>query len=170
MISVLCISERSNYRRYNDLDLWDEKRNAYNFTGTNPIITHAPCAQWSRLKGVAHKNDYIKKLAPWCFDRVLENGGIFEHPLESSIWKYMGKKPTVNVQMNWFDMPVKKKTGLYFSKCEPDLVPISFNAITHAVGYSQNFKEWPKHRRSETPTKMIDWFLRSIQNSGLRQE
>lgn len=135
MISVLCVHKRSNYKLIENLDLWDEERNAYNFTGTNPVIAHPPCAQWSRMKAFAYPDLKEKMLAAHCYDLVMENGGIFEHPAGSSLWKYVGanRKQIISIDQHWFGFPARKTTYLLFSKCEPLSYPLSFSTVQRKV-------------------------------------
>lgn len=163
MVSVLCVAENSNYFQY-DLDLWTKQRNAYNFNSNNPIIAHPPCAQWSRLKGLANYNELEKQLGSFCYEKIISNGGILEHPLESSLWKYLNIKPTVNCQLNWFGFPAVKKTGLFIYGYEPLPPPFNLDAIQCAIGGSKNYKELPKKMRDKTPISMIDYFLKTLKH------
>lgn len=155
-ISVLCVSSHSNYFLLPRLDLWTAKRNAANFNGTNPVISHAPCAQWSKLRAMSHRNEETKMLAPFCFEKVIQNGGIFEHPLGSSIFKYMGVKPTIIVdQYNWGHR-TKKPTALFFSKCEP---------LTQPFRLVSNYKRLDcvsAEHKIESPMDFCLWLIRCI--------
>jgi hypothetical protein len=166
MITILCADEKSNYFKFDELEIYTKKENAYNFNGSNKIIAHPPCQQWSRLKHFATKNDLDKQLAIFCYEKILLNGGILEHPLHSSLWKYLGIKPTVNIQMNWFNLPVKKMTGLYFNKCQPLEIPFNLDAISHSISNSKNYKELPKSRRSETTIELAQWLIDCINESA----
>lgn len=117
MVSILCCQEDSNYRFIPGLDLWDKNRDAYNFSGTNTVITHAPCSQWSRLKSFANANKREKNLAYFCWEYVLKNGGIFEHPFGSSFFKHVGiySSDLFYVDQVHFGFPARKRTALYFS-------------------------------------------------------
>jgi hypothetical protein len=156
-ISVLCVCKNSNYELFPYLDLWNAERNVYLFNSGNPVIAHPPCAQWGKLKYFAKENQLEKKLAIWCFELVLMNGGIFEHPEGSTIFKYMGYKPTMSVNLNWFGSPFKKTTYLFFNRFKPAAFPLNFDAITQKV---QDVS--CKNDRNKTPVKMIEFFLRSI--------
>lgn len=71
MITVLCIDSHSNYKKIAGLDLWDRNRDAYNYRGTNPIIAHPPCSQWSRLRAFSRINQKEKNLAWFCLMMVI---------------------------------------------------------------------------------------------------
>jgi hypothetical protein len=47
--AVLCVNDNSFYKSIPDLEVYDRQRDAYNFPGGIPVITHAPCQQWSKL-------------------------------------------------------------------------------------------------------------------------
>lgn len=151
--TILCVQENSNYYKIPGLDLWDKKRNAYNYTGSNPIITHAPCQQWSRLKHFANENKEEKELAMHCLKLVQQNGGIFEHPAGSSFFKHAGIKPTLSINQNWWGYKCKKTTYLYYSKIKPNAINLNFNAITHKI------HQLDKTERSKMPLKFCQWLI-----------
>lgn len=128
LISILCAQHNSNYFNIEGLDIWTQERNAYNYTGNNPIIAHPPCAQWSRLHKFAKENKNEKELALHCWDLVNKNGGILEHPSGSHLFKYVGAdtKKILLVNQYWWGFPARKKTLLYFHNVEPLSHPIRF--------------------------------------------
>lgn len=71
MITVLCAKKNSVYKTIPGVDVWDETRDAYFFTGSNPVITHAPCAQWSRMRNFSKPNADERELAYFCLNKVL---------------------------------------------------------------------------------------------------
>jgi hypothetical protein len=129
MISVLCVAKESNYHLIPGLDLWQAARDAYNFSGSNPVITHAPCAQWSRMKAFSRYDKKQKDLAFFCFNKVIENGGIFEHPAGSSFFNEVqcNRNNLYSFDQSWWQFPARKRTYLYFSKCKPLAFPLSFD-------------------------------------------
>ncbi len=163
MISVLCANAKSNYKNIDGFDVWDVSRNAYNFNGSNPVITHAPCAQWSSLKGLSTFNLEQKDLAWFCYQKVKANGGIFEHPAHSSFFKQAGvnMKQVISIDQFWYGYYCHKRTWLYFSKCKPLSVPLRFeyaprqlNNLTHA-------------QRAETTIQLATWLMKSIHAAGI---
>ncbi|HMG14046.1 MAG TPA: hypothetical protein VK590_01295 [Saprospiraceae bacterium] len=103
---------------------------AYKFNNTFPVITHAPCAQWSKMKSFSKVNIKEKDLAFFCYEKVMANGGIFEHPAGSSFFKYIGiSNKIISVNQHWFNFPSQKKTYLFFNRCLPGQMPINFNAV-----------------------------------------
>jgi hypothetical protein len=171
MISVLCAKKDSLYKQIPGLDVWDEERNAYLFTGSNPVITHAPCAQWSRMKAFAHQNEFHKDLAYFCLNKILRNGGIFEHPAGSSFFKEAGiTKGLYSVDQSWWGFPARKRTILFFNGCKPMPFPVMRHVPTHVVAISSKLgdhqrsfrRELPKSQRSTTVLPFAYWMIDSI--------
>lgn len=168
MISVLCVNKKSIYKSIPGLDVWDAERDAYFFTGSNPVITHAPCAQWSRMKAFSNYNESEKELAYFCLKKVLRNGGIFEHPAGSSFFKEVGITTNIySVDQSWWGFPAKKKTYLFFHKCKPLQFPIMQNIPSIRVGSRKGKKdaEIPKSQRASTTREFADWMINCINNS-----
>jgi len=166
MVSILCIEEKSNYRLIPGLDLWDKDRNAYNFSGGQPVITHAPCAQWSRMKAFARSNKAEKELAYFCFEQVQKNGGIFEHPSGSSFFRVINadRKKIRSVNQCWWGFPAQKKTLLYFNQVEPLSFPVNFNAVEYMIStpknkHGRNLPEMKKAERSLMPLSFCQWLV-----------
>lgn len=156
IISVLCTLPDSVYKKLDGFDCWDKERNAYNFNGSNPVITHAPCAQWSICKPWAKEDKHEKELAAFCLDKVKQNGGIFEHPAHSSFFKYAGIKPTISIDQFWWGFPAKKPTWLYFHDVELLPVPLRFDAI------ETNVRKMWSTQRSITTESFALWLKACI--------
>jgi len=156
VISVLCVNPDSVYKTLPDLDVWDKARNAYHFAGSNPVITHAPCQQWSRMRTFAKEDQEEKALAFFCYDKVKTNGGIFEHPAGSSFFKIAGIRSSeiYSVDQSWFGFPCRKRTYLYFSKCKPLQFPLRFEAITKTVDQLHSSS------RSDTTILFAEWLIK----------
>lgn len=164
MIStVLCVQFKSNYYQVGGLDLWDINRDAYNFSGSNSVIAHPPCAQWSRLRSFAKTDQRQKDLAIHCYEVVKNNGGILEHPMGSLLWRSVGLSAgrLISVDQSWFGFPARKRTLLWFVGYVPGSHPISFDCVTGCV---QNMSS---AARSLMPLSMCLWLLRSDRAIGL---
>lgn len=155
-ISVLCVDRETNYKQIPGLDLWDADRDAYLFTGTNPVIVHPPCQQWSMLKAFAHDRPKEKELAWFCLEKVKRNGGILEHPAGSSFFAAAGIKPTISVDQIWWGFPARKRTYLYFVGCRPLSFPLSFDLPKTTV---QNMD---KKKRSRMTVAFCQWLVDCI--------
>ena len=163
MISVLCVNRPTFYEGIPGLDLWDKERDAYNFAGSNAVITHAPCAQWSQLRGLSNPDQKQKDLAWHCLEKVKNNGGIFEHPRNSSFFKQAGVKPSFCVDQAWWDFPARKATWLYFNGCKPIAYPIKFDLVERVEDL------WSTERSRMTLT-FAQWLVDCIKASGLEPD
>jgi hypothetical protein len=172
MITVLCAKKNSIYKTIPGVDVWDEERDAYFFTGSNPVITHAPCAQWSRMKAFANNNPDEKELAHFCLKNVIRNGGIFEHPAGSSFFKEAGiSKNIYSIEQSWWGFPARKRTYLFFHEVKPLPVPIMQHVTTHVVGYHKasrrELPEMSKSERSTTILSFAEWMIKCIETSPI---
>lgn len=156
-ISVLCVDDTTNYLKLPGLDLWNKDRDAYGFVGTNKVITHAPCQQWSMLKAFAKINAYERLLAYHCFDLVQRNGGIFEHPHGSSFFKRVGVKPTILVDQNHFGFRARKRTALYFKDCEP--LPYQMTLLQPVI----TVQNMDKRERSRMTVDFCRWLVSCVE-------
>ena len=168
MITVLCAKKNSLYKTIPGIDVWDEDRDAYFFTGSNPVITHAPCAQWSQMKGFANDKPDEKELAFHCLKYVVRNGGIFEHPSGSSFFKEAGIERNVySVDQSWWGFTARKKTWLYFSKCKPLAFPIMTPPPAGVIAPHRHKKgmgtrDMPKSQRATTVLPFANWMIDCI--------
>lgn len=91
MIAALYVERDGIYYGLEDIDPWDENRDARLYDGPYPVVAHPPCARWCMLAPVNH--------ARWgtpigedggCFwhalDVVRRFGGVVEHPANSLAW------------------------------------------------------------------------------------
>lgn len=156
MISVLCVSSSTVYKRIEGLDLWDASRNAYNYTGLNPVVAHPPCQQWSRLRTFARVCQVEKDLSIFCLEKVQVNGGVFEHPHGSSFFKFAGVRPNLCIEQSWFGFPARKRTWLLFEGCKPLSFPLSFDAPIRKVD------QLGRVQRSAMTLKMANWLVESV--------
>lgn len=156
MISILCTDRLTNYRFIPGLDLWPKERNAYNFASSNPVITHAPCQQWSLLHHLAKPDLAEKELAMFCLEKVKANGGIFEHPAYSKFFAHAGIKPTVTIEQSWWGFPARKRTWLYMVGCEPLPFPGERKPPrTNVEGITSTM-------RSRMPLAFCEWLVGSV--------
>jgi hypothetical protein len=174
MISVLCTNENSNYKLIPGLDLWPASRDMHHYGGSNPVICHPPCAQWSRMRAFANDNPSQKFLALMCWDIVNSNGGIFEHPSASSFWHYVcaDRSRLISVNQSWWGFPCRKTTWLYFSKCQPLSYPLSFIPVVHTISTTskkyRKFKELQgsKQNRSLMPLPFCQYLVDCVRASS----
>ena len=134
-IAVLFARADSIYKSFANVDVWDEARDARKWQGGCSLVAHPPCAQWSKLKGLAHKDEWIKSHAPWAVAQIRKYGGVLEHPQGSDLWKFcqlpkpghlpddFGGYALLVDQVHW-GHKARKRTLLYIVGCAlSDLPP-----------------------------------------------
>lgn len=176
-VSALFVRADSIYKKMG-IDAWDKQRNALLWPGGNAIVAHPPCAQWGRLKGIAHNKPEEKAMAIWAVEQIRRWGGVLEHPRDSSLWSCM-KLPfpqdghdefgghTLCINQFWFGHPAVKKTFLYIvgiPKTDLPPVPIRFDMVEHRicgvkVKHTPRKKEVSKKWREATPEKLAQWMV-----------
>lgn len=177
-IPVLFTQKKSLYNNFEIFDCYDEKRNAFNFSGRCPVIAHPPCRLFSRLRKFSKADVSEKKCAFFALSQVRMFGGILEHPRSSTLWQdgnfdlsgnldqYGGFLRSVN--LSWFGFPAEKKTMLYFVGISPSVLPpfpLDLSAPHLSVGTSKckRLPEIKKSSRSETPDQMIKYFIQVME-------
>lgn len=175
-IAVLCVQYGSVYTRLDwsseRLELFDKCRNAFSFTGDYPVIAHPPCRLWGKLKGLANPDDPFleKELGRFCVRKVIENGGVLEHPFDSGLFKEMGLPLggtenelgfTLEMPQRWFGHSMIKNTWLFFSRIElaslPELRPVIPGSPRKAIELLS------KKQREATPVLLAEWLVRAAQ-------
>lgn len=133
-VAALYVDPAGAYADMNDVELWDEARDARLYDGPWPVVAHPPCARWSRLAGfVEYVHGYKRGDDGGCFEAALASvrrwGGVLEHPAYSRAWDAFGlPEPlwrggwTAGTCGGWScyveqgrygELPVKKATWLY---------------------------------------------------------
>jgi hypothetical protein len=89
MIAALYVETNGVYFGLEDVDPWDEARDARKYAGPWPVVAHPPCARWSRLASI-HQERWPIGADGGCFAAALlavrTFGGVLEHPAESYAW------------------------------------------------------------------------------------
>lgn len=171
VVPVLFVHQKSNYKKDNDFDCYDEKRNALNFKSKIPAIYHPPCRKFSRLRGLSCAPDSEKELAYWAIDNVRKYGGIVEHPHDSKLWKDKNViKPgtydefggfTICIDQSWFGYYTEKRTLLYIVGCKmKDIPDYHFNLD---IKQHRKFSNLTTKQRSETTTDLCTFLKQIIQ-------
>lgn len=100
MIAALFVDKNGPYSDLENIDLWDEKRDARKYQGPYPVITHPPCQRWGKMW--AGSPLWIKRTGQrkkkgddgGCFKAALaavrKYGGVLEHPMSSYAWAHFG--------------------------------------------------------------------------------
>lgn len=94
-VAALYVLPDGPYANREDVDLWDEKRDARLYDGPYPVVAHPPCSAWCRLAPV-NEARYGHKVGAdgGCFAAALacvrKWGGVLEHPADSYAWPAHG--------------------------------------------------------------------------------
>lgn len=133
MIAALYVQTGGAYYGLEDVDPWDENRDARLYAGPWSVVAHPPCARWSRLAGFTEARfGYMRGDDGGCFEaalRAVQNyGGVLEHPAYSKAWDRYGLPEPLwragwnlgleggascYVEQGRYGLPVKKATWLY---------------------------------------------------------
>lgn len=97
-IAALYVETNGSYFGLENIDPWDETRDARKYEGPWPVIAHPPCQRWGKMW--AGSPSYIAKTGirkvkgddAGCFAAALaaakQHGGVIEHPWGSYAWPY----------------------------------------------------------------------------------
>lgn len=95
MIAALYVATGGAYYGIDDVDPWDEKRDARLYAGPHPVVAHPSCSTWCQLARV-NEARYGHKIGDdgGCFAAALKAvrsfGGVLEHPAETLAWARFG--------------------------------------------------------------------------------
>ena len=181
VIAALYVEPNGVYAGLENVDLWDEERDARQYAGPYPVVAHPPCARWSRLAGFTEARFGLKRGDDGgCFKAALEAvrtyGGVLEHPAYSAAWDTFNlPEPSVvegwtagmcggwsaYVEQGRYGLPVKKATWLYAYGV--DLPELKWGKVLDAAGDPENQNEhggidawrdaWGKRREQWEPSK-----------------
>ena len=99
VIAALYVAKGGCYFGLDDVDPWDEARDARTYAGPHCVVAHPPCQRWGRYwygGPMAHKlgRRLLKGDDGGCFAAALASvemfGGVLEHPEASSAWATFG--------------------------------------------------------------------------------
>ena len=93
MIAALYVAKYGCYFGLEDVDPWDEARDARAYAGPWPVVAHPPCQRWGRywFGGPSVKIRKVLGDDGGCFESALAAvrafGGVLEHPAHSHAWR-----------------------------------------------------------------------------------
>ena len=96
MIAALFVETDGAYWNLENVDPWDEARDARKYAGPWPVVAHPPCQRWGRYWHGAPRKPHQHRLGEdgGCFAAALtavrNYGGVIEHPKDSHAWRYFG--------------------------------------------------------------------------------
>ena len=157
VITALFVQSNGSYENLENIDLWDEVRDARKYQGNNSVIAHPPCQRWGKMALVnyARWGGEHNKLGNdgGCFKSALDSvnrcGGVLEHPAQTYAWKEYGlTKPEKNkwiasgdgwvceVWQSAYGHKANKATWLYYKGCKkPFDLKWDRPKGTHQVGF-----------------------------------
>jgi hypothetical protein len=176
IVAVLFARRDSVYKTLPDVDVWDEDRDARGFLGGMPVIAHPPCSGWGRMRNFSYADEAMLRLAPFAIEQVQMNGGVLEHPAESSLFwceqlprpgRFPDKKGGYSITLDQFNFGhrAEKRTWLYIVGCEPDClppIPRKDGKPTHCVRPTKTYPRLPsitKPEREHTPIEFARWLV-----------
>jgi hypothetical protein len=184
MISVLFARSDSIYKSLN-CDVWDINRDARNWPGGNPVVAHPPCRAWGRLRHFARPRADEKELAIWAVKQVRENGGILEHPSQSTLWEAAGLPSpgqsdghggyTLWISQWWFGHRADKATWLYIVGCVAEnlpQMPFKIGEPSHVVQSRKRQGHKPhisKAEREHTPVELAKWLIETASRCEVKR-
>ncbi len=179
-VSVLFARRDSIYKSL-VLDVWDADRDARNYQGPNPVITHPPCRGWGCLRVMSKATPEEKALGPWAVEQVRHWGGVLEHPRGSTLWAAAGlPRPgagpdsfggfSLSVEQFWWGHRAHKATWLYVcgvALADVPQMPLKFgwapNVVTNIHGLRAGMpgyrREITKREREATPEAFALWLI-----------
>lgn len=158
-----------------DVEPWDEERDARLYDGPYPVVAHPPCAHWS-LMGLCR--GYYDGQDEGCFEAALASvrrfGGVLEHPAHSLAWKTFAlPKParegwtrsllnewewTSEVDQRLYGHEARKPTWLFYVGPEPPQLRWGHGARgARTVG--RGWGGGREHLRARTPLEFRDVLL-----------
>lgn len=94
-VAALFVASAGAYFGLDDVDPWDEARDARLYEGPHPVVAHPPCSSWCQLAPVLEARWGLKRGDDGgCFASALASvrrfGGVLEHPALSYAWPAFG--------------------------------------------------------------------------------
>lgn len=96
VIAALFVDPDGVYAELDNVEIWDEARDARNYRGPHRVIAHPPCQRWGRFwhGSTAKPHQYRPGEDGGCFacalTAVRNYGGVLEHPASSLAWRMFG--------------------------------------------------------------------------------
>jgi hypothetical protein len=94
-VAAIYVEKGGVYYGLDDVDPWDEARDARLYAGPWPVVAHPPCARWCALAGLVEAvHGYKRGDDGGTFEAALRAvrtfGGVLAHPAHSAAWDEYG--------------------------------------------------------------------------------
>lgn len=172
-VAALYVDPHGVYANLDDVEVWDEARDARLYAGPWPVVAHPPCNRW-----VSYGSREKRGEDGGCFEAALESvrtyGGVLEHPARSQAWHLYGlPTPTrggwrrrlegddgwvIELDQHAYGFPTRKLTWLY---CVG--VPADVKSEIHA---GRGCDALWSTERSRTPEAFRDVLLAIARSAG----
>lgn len=186
-VAALFVRADSIYKTMPDVDAWGIERDARKWLGGCAVVAHPPCRQWGKLRQFAHGDEAEKHLAVQAVQAVQANGGVLEHPAESTLWAHVGlptpgRAPdrsggwTAEIRQCDWGHRAEKRTWLYIVGVHPDDLPElpprgeATGVIKPRRGVPRTLKIVTKAEREHTPPALARWLIDLARRTSVHQE
>lgn len=153
-VAALYVDPRGPYPRMEDVECWDEARDARTYAGPHPVVAHPPCGPWGKLRHLCTKQD--ASCGPAAVAVVREFGGALEHPAHSRLFAACGMpRPgelpdawggvTVEVEQVRWGHVARKRSWIYLVGIRDVGIDPPSREPTHWIGGGRH------HTGSRTP-------------------
>ena len=170
-VALFCRDD-SAYKRRDGWDVYDVKRDALTYNGNSPVVCHPPCRSWGRLSHMATQvREGEKELGTWSILKVIDKGGILEHPNGSKLFDHIpsGEGFVIEIDQYDFGHVAHKKTKLFICGIDrEDLppLPLKDNSIhlcekgkrRSICGNVEGTTRCTQYQREYTPELLINFF------------
>jgi hypothetical protein len=193
MIAALFVQKNGSYYGLDNVDPWDETRDARLYSGPYSVVAHPPCSTWCQLARLNESRYGIKVGSDsGCFKSALESvnkyGGVLEHLAYSIAWDHFWIiKPTKSgwnrtiygyyvcevYQRNYGHLANKKTWLYYVGGKEPEnaIFGVPNGKPSHVVSYLSTGDKRPrisKKEASKTTVAFRDYLIRLAENCRLK--
>jgi len=96
VIAALFVDPTGTYAELDDVEIWDEARDARLYRGPHRVVAHPPCQRWGKFWHGSTAKPHQFRLGEdgGCFAAALtavrNYGGVLEHPAYSKAWSFFG--------------------------------------------------------------------------------
>lgn len=180
MIAALFVDPKGFYAGREDVEVWDEARDARKYADPYPVVAHSPCSRWCRLAGLVEARYGHKRGDDGgCFAAALNSvrtwGGVLEHPAYSDAWAAFNLPlPGANgwarglcggwsthVEQGRYGHPAKKATWLYAYGVE--LPTLRWGKVADSVR-----GDWDWNKRAPRATALVSWCGNHVRSGETR--